>query len=158
MNHESMNPNERKEEDDIYCNWIILKLMPDQRPMSDEDKAIALAYIKKCEEGPKAKEFKDFDKKVIAFIKYRCRGAFQSRSCDYSFVEYVLLEVRLKNRMKDYNMAQRILSYYFMQQERRKCEERWGASPRFHGKIYRKLINYHLTKANSLKDIPLYFK
>lgn len=66
--------------------------------MSNKERAKALAYIKKCEEGKKGKEFKDFEKKVVSYIEVRATGAYPV-VWNYLFVEYVLLEVVSKNQM-----------------------------------------------------------
>lgn len=129
--------------------------------MSDKAKAKALAYIEQCEQGPRRHAIGDFEEKVLKFIEARAADRVGERFCSHTFVEYVLLEVRGKNRMKSLPLGQqhmRIVGYIGLLLARQECKERWGASPRFHGKIHRKLINDAVADVGMLHtSIPLYF-
>lgn len=127
--------------------------------MSNKERAKALAYIKKCEEGKKGKEFKDFEKKVVSYIEVRATGAYPV-VWNYLFVEYVLLEVVSKNQMNalpkyPHNYFRRFLSYLHRFTFRVECDFDWEAHPRYHGKIYRDVINRALARENMLTNFPL---
>jgi hypothetical protein len=79
------------------------------------------------------------------------------------FQEYVLLEVRTKNRMKlipRWNLPLRFCYYSKLLRIRWDCrlqKRTKHTTPRYHGKIYRKEINDELIKQDMYFAVPCYY-
>lgn len=134
---------------------LVQQIVPIQRPMTDKQRNKAMAYIKKYESRP---QFKNFEKRVVRFIKRRASGQDTRQTCGYSFIEFVLLEVRMKNFMNSLSKSRyRNNVYDEMTMFRCECRINHDAGPRWHGKIYRELINRTLAEVGMLHNFPLYF-
>jgi len=116
--------------------------------MSEEYKKKALAYIKACEANDKYGEFQDFETRIVAHLEERAKET-SLHIFTHTFLEYVKLEVALKNRMKlipSWKMHSRMTHQLAIFRTRRRCSHLWGATPKYHAKIHRKLINDTLIK------------
>jgi len=120
---------------------------PYPRPLSESAKAKALEYIRKCEEGPNGHTFKNFESQIRAYTETfkTSRMVF-----NHTFVEYVILEVTLRNysmwvppRGCEDALADRISDWLLYAE----CLYRCGANPKSFADIHHELINDALIKA-----------
>jgi hypothetical protein len=130
-----------------------------QKPLTDNFRKNAEAYIQRLENRKNDWDFRNFEAQLRFYIIGR-RDKLDDEYFGNSFAEFVLLEVRTKNRMKltpRWNLPLRFLYFGKLDRVRSACYHLYGASPRYHGKIYRKFINNALIEADMYFTIPLYW-
>jgi len=124
---------------------------PYPRPLSKGAKAEALEYIRKCEEGPNGHTFKDFERQIRAYAQSR------KTNFNHTFVEYVVLEVALRNFAMWEPPASceeafaDTTDHWMLRAE---CLYRYGANQKCYADIYHDLINDALIDAG----VPCSFK
>jgi hypothetical protein len=105
--------------------------------------------------------FRNVNDAVMFEIRDNVELEFKREYFTNYFAEYVLLEVRTKNRMKlipRWNLPARLSYYSKLVRARWECRLRnKGATPRYHGKIYRKEINDELIRHDLYFAVPCYY-
>jgi hypothetical protein len=109
-------------------------------------------------------ELEDVDIGVQCLIESNLELTHKGEHFTSDFDEYVLLEVRTKNRMKlipCWNLPMRFCYYSKLVFIRWDCRLRsstgHGATPRYHAKIFRKEINDELIKQDMYFAVPVYY-
>jgi hypothetical protein len=135
--------------------------VPPPPKMSKAAEKHALEYIERCEKGPNGFAFQDFEDKILTFIQDRKDGRGK-KAFTYTFEEYVLWEIRSKNRFYDlrsnYVSMASLARSYGLSLIRSECRMEWGVTPKYHAKVYHKLINDALVEADMASSIKLHWR
>lgn len=121
----------------------------------------ALAYIERCEKGPNGAAFQNFEDKILTFIQDRKDGRGK-KAFTYTFEEYVLWEIRSKNRF--YGLRGGYVSMSFLARNiglsliRSECMSICGVTPEYHAKVFHKFINDALVEAEMASCIALHWR
>jgi len=121
---------------------------PIHPPLDEGSKRKYMAHIKKCEQSRKRQAIADFEMQLKTYV---ANVGNLKRKFNNTFVEYVVLEVTLKNYMaihpprgwQEVLADQNELNYM-----RTECRRHNGASPRYHAKVYHNIINDALIEAD----------
>lgn len=124
---------------------------PSLKPLSEKYKKKAFAHFQKCKAGKQGVAFRDFEQQISSCLEKRMRDEDANAYIfTYSFVEFVILEVKLQNCLSNipsYHLKKRMLYKTVIARKRAQCKYLWGSSTRHHARIYRKQINDALIRA-----------
>lgn len=120
---------------------------PIQIPMSKTSRAEAKDYIKKCLEGENGYIFEDFEHQVREYTLSLQTGTMMS---SYSFVEYVIKEVIMRNQKvidPPRNCGAWVADVMMLHENRAEALYLFGANPKYFADIHYDLINAGLIEA-----------
>jgi hypothetical protein len=124
--------------------------------MSREQEKYARDYIARCLERRNKADFQNFRQRVLDFLKGRIDGTWE-RAFTRTFEEYVVNEIVTKNRLKaTVGLGKKFDLYAHLDHMRSFCERDFGVTPRYHGKIYREVVNHALATAGNLYSLNMY--
>jgi len=127
--------------------------LPRYPPLEEDAERKALDYIMKCELKCRNRSvFQDFENQLLLHIESRTTW---KQPFTHTIYEYVILEVvnqNMREIMKPPPLARegrhlRRMHWEHQTKIRLGCRFRWGATPKYHAKIYRNRINDALEKA-----------
>lgn len=123
--------------------------------LDEETKNRAMKHVDKCKRR-NGKKFDDFEKKVESYLTSKTLPT-SLMEFEYSFVEYVIVEVCLKNYIKRYPCTTRLDRFVDkaeLSMIRAECICLHGASPKYFAKLYHNRINETLFACN--KSLSLF--
>jgi hypothetical protein len=133
------------------------------KPLTESFRRQATQYMNKKRSTCYLGVFDKLEYRVQDVMKENTELKYKGEYFDHTFAEYVLLEVRTKNRAKlipRWNLPARFCYYsklVFIRSDCRLRRKTKHATPRFHAKIYRKEINDELIQRGLYFTVPLYY-
>lgn len=144
----------------VHLHRSMSIIFPTLEPTVEEKARANIANLKRRTQEPGI--FDDFESQVsMLFAESSAHDGTQSKPFMHTFVEYVILEVMVQNifaLVPAKNAKQRCEERFILWTLRSDCRRRWGATLKYHAKLFREVINYSLVQRGKLGAIPYFWK